>query len=65
MIDVWWNMIRLQLGLSRLTAQEAIDHYRSLSCGEIDDWLFRVAYGHIEEDNIHPHNDMDWWSYSI
>ena len=61
---LWWNIIRFQLGLPRLSVQESIDQYISMQCGEIDDWLFRASHGRIEEDNIHSHNDMNWWLYS-
>jgi len=49
----------MQLGLERLSQGEAIDQYLALSRGEVEEWLFRVAYGHIE--GMHPFNDRDWW----
>lgn len=60
---LWWNKIRMQLGLKPLSPSEAIDQYLALSPGEVEEWLFQVAYGHIE--GMHPFNDRDWWLSSI
>ena len=60
---LWWNQIRVQLGLKRLSYGEAIDQYLALSPGEVEEWLFQVTYGHIE--GMHPFNDRDWWLSSI
>ena len=65
MNGLWWNQIRMQLGLSWLNTQEAIDQYAAMSCGEIEDWLFRVQYGQIEKENVHSFSDKDWWLSSI
>ena len=59
----WWNRIRMQLGLKPLSDSEAIDQYLALSPGEVEEWLFQVAYGHM--DGMHSFSDRDWWLSSI
>jgi len=62
---LWWNQIRRQLGLERLSQNEATDQFLAMSLVDLDDWLFQVAYGRMEESNIHPYNDERFWLSTV
>ena len=60
---LWWNQIRMQLGLERLSQNEATDQFLAMSLVDLDDWLFQVAYGRMEE--THPYSDERFWLSTV
>jgi len=61
---LWWNQIRAQLGLERLSQNEAIDQFLVMPMWESDEWLFRAEYGRMD-GGMHSFNDREWWLSSI
>ena len=61
---LWWNQIRMQLGLERLSHGEAIDQYLAMPVGEIQEWVFYATYGRMDGP-MHSFSDRDWWLSSI